>query len=591
MANQIILKKSSVVSKVPATGDLAYGELALNYADGKLYYKRSDNIIDAFAVASNFALASHTHDYLPLSGGTLTGVLTTPNGTHGIVIGDDSRLADRNVANTLFVEGAQNTDRGYINFSATTGNSLGAIAGGALTWNGSTIWHAGNDGSGSGLDADTLDGNHASAFATASHTHSYLPLSGGTLTGVVTFAASQTWPTLNQNTSGTSSGISSTSPQLAAAVESNSIYISSPTYTNGQITKPLIFDWYSNYWSIGNIRGGSTDSLGFGIGFKDNTPIHIFTSTAHTINGNSVWHAGNDGADSGLDADLLDGNHASAFYLATNPSGYTTNTGTVTSIATSSPLTGGTITTTGTIGIQVANSTQSGYLTSTDWNTFNNKQPAGSYLTAESDTLASVTSRGKVATDHLNLPSGEGNGFCFWNDTTNYKIHMGVTAGTYQYGPVTDYSMRFTMGGGTGRGFTWGYAGSAPIASLNASTGNMQIAGSFYAASKSFLIEHPTQPGKKLVHGSLEGPEHGVYVRGKVKGNIIELPEYWTKLVDPDSITVQLTPIGIHQRLYVEDIRDNKVYIGNSGKGASIHCFFYVQAERVDVDKLQVEVE
>ena len=37
-----------------------------------------------------------------------------------------------------------------------------------------------------------------------------------------------------------------------------------------------------------------------------------------------VWHAGNDGAGSGLDADLLDGNHASAFYLATNPSGYQT---------------------------------------------------------------------------------------------------------------------------------------------------------------------------------------------------------------------------------------------------------------------------
>ena len=33
------------------------------------------------------------------------------------------------------------------------------------------IWHQGNDGSGSGLDADLLDGKHASAFATASHTH------------------------------------------------------------------------------------------------------------------------------------------------------------------------------------------------------------------------------------------------------------------------------------------------------------------------------------------------------------------------------------------------------------------------------------
>lgn len=44
----------------------------------------------------------------------------------------------------------------------------------------------------------------------------------------------------------------------------------------------------------------------------------------------------------------------------------TSNLGTVTSIATSSPLTGGTITTSGTIGIQVANSTQNGYLSSTD---------------------------------------------------------------------------------------------------------------------------------------------------------------------------------------------------------------------------------
>jgi hypothetical protein len=52
-----------------------------------------------------------------------------------------------------------------------------------------------------------------------------------------------------------------------------------------------------------------------------------------------------------LNADLLDGNHASAFYLASNPSGYTTNTGTVTSIATGSGLTGGTITTTGTLSV------------------------------------------------------------------------------------------------------------------------------------------------------------------------------------------------------------------------------------------------
>ena len=48
---------------------------------------------------------------------------------------------------------------------------------------GHEIFHTGNAGSGSGLDADLLDGYHASAFAAAGHTHSYLPLSGGTCTG------------------------------------------------------------------------------------------------------------------------------------------------------------------------------------------------------------------------------------------------------------------------------------------------------------------------------------------------------------------------------------------------------------------------
>lgn len=52
----------------------------------------------------------------------------------------------------------------------------GILAGGAIrsntsmSVNGNTVWHAGNDGSGSGLDADTLDGQHASAFLTGNQT-------------------------------------------------------------------------------------------------------------------------------------------------------------------------------------------------------------------------------------------------------------------------------------------------------------------------------------------------------------------------------------------------------------------------------------
>jgi hypothetical protein len=120
----------------------------------------------------------------------------------------------------------------------------------------------------------------------------------------------------------------------------------------------------------------------------------------------------------------------------------------------------------------------------------------------------------------------------------------------------------------------------------------LEVNGSFAATSKSFLIPHPTKEGKKLRHGSLEGPEHGVYVRGKINGTVIELPEYWTKLVDSDSITVQLTAIGKGQKLYVEDIRDNKVYIGNDGVFSGVpNCFYLIQAERVDIEKMDAEID
>ncbi len=121
-------------------------------------------------------------------------------------------------------------------------------------------------------------------------------------------------------------------------------------------------------------------------------------------------------------------------------------------------------------------------------------------------------------------------------------------------------------------------------------TGALTVTGAFSATTKSFLISHPTKPGLQLRYGSLEGPENGVYVRGRCKTNIIPLPEYWTKLVDPDSITVQLTPVGTHQKLYVEKIEHNCVYIATDNLfGGAIDCFYNVYGERCDVDKLQVE--
>jgi hypothetical protein len=49
MSNNITLKKSSVADKVPLSADLQFGELALNYADGNLFYKNSSNAITTLA--------------------------------------------------------------------------------------------------------------------------------------------------------------------------------------------------------------------------------------------------------------------------------------------------------------------------------------------------------------------------------------------------------------------------------------------------------------------------------------------------------------------------------------------------------------
>jgi len=121
--------------------------------------------------------------------------------------------------------------------------------------------------------------------------------------------------------------------------------------------------------------------------------------------------------------------------------------------------------------------------------------------------------------------------------------------------------------------------------------GGVGISGALNATTKSFNIPHPTKEGKDLRYGSLEGPEFGVYVRGTLKGsNVIELPDYWTKLVDTDTITVSLTPIGKYQKLSVKEIKDNTIIINNDGWfRKEIYCYYVVYGERADVDKLDVE--
>jgi hypothetical protein len=89
-------------------------------------------------------------------------------------------------------------------------------------------------------------------------------------------------------------------------------------------------------------------------------------------------------------------------------------TGSVTSVATSAPLTGGTITTSGTIGITQATTSTNGYLSSTDWNTFNNKT-----------TLPSLTSGSVLFSNGSTIAQDNAN--FFWDDVNN-RLGIGTSA-------------------------------------------------------------------------------------------------------------------------------------------------------------------
>ena len=117
---------------------------------------------------------------------------------------------------------------------------------------------------------------------------------------------------------------------------------------------------------------------------------------------------------------------------------------------------------------------------------------------------------------------------------------------------------------------------------------------------KPFDLEHPTKgKGHRLRYACIEGPEVGVYYRGRLKeSNVIELPYYWKDLVHADSITVQLQPIGTNQNLVIQEFNNEFIVIAEDSTNtdlitdlSTIDCFYHVYGERKDINPLIVEYE
>ena len=111
---------------------------------------------------------------------------------------------------------------------------------------------------------------------------------------------------------------------------------------------------------------------------------------------------------------------------------------------------------------------------------------------------------------------------------------------------------------------------------------------------KGFDIKHPRKEGYRLRYVCLEGPEGGVYHRGRLTGsNVINLPEYWKDLVDTDSITVQLQPIGRQQNLVIQEIDEDFIVIVEDSTNtdlitdlSTIDCFYHIYGTRKDGEVL-----
>lgn len=124
--------------------------------------------------------------------------------------------------------------------------------------------------------------------------------------------------------------------------------------------------------------------------------------------------------------------------------------GTVTSVATTGPITGGTITTSGTIGITQSGTSTDGYLSSTDWNTFNNKLSTNIY-----------TSNGTLSGDRTILDGGFS---LLVNPKTTFSTALTATGTTSSYSMlgqnVTTYPVAFSS---SNLGNTYGASGSISL--------------------------------------------------------------------------------------------------------------------------------
>lgn len=178
--------KNFVVKNGLTVGDVsnATGDFATVSATGVLQKRTAAQTLTDIGAAASSDLS----DYLPLTGGTLSDTLTI-NAANSLKIAGAGGANGGSILAKIFSIDAPiityaNTPNRLVvgstlsNFRIDSTSDPTVLIGSTT----STLWHSGNDGADSTLDADLLDGNHASAFSLSSHNHTLDSLSNTTIT-------------------------------------------------------------------------------------------------------------------------------------------------------------------------------------------------------------------------------------------------------------------------------------------------------------------------------------------------------------------------------------------------------------------------
>ena len=257
MANTIKLKRAS--GSDPGASDLVVGEVALRTDTAKLFTKKDDNSVAEIGVT---ALGNNDVTTSTIADNAVTFAKLEDVENNRILgrvssgAGNAEELTQSQVRTLLNVENGATADQ-------TASEILTLIK---------TV-----DGSGSGLDADTLDGISSASFVRSD--------ASDTLTGATY--------TLDSSTAEKIILSGSTDPFIR--------------FQEGTTDKAFI-QW--NSAGFLRLMNQEDDSV---LRIKDDIEFSQNNSTYH-----KVWHGGNDGSGSGLDADLLDGQEGSYYRNAGN---------------------------------------------------------------------------------------------------------------------------------------------------------------------------------------------------------------------------------------------------------------------------------